>query len=163
MATPAVQAEPKVLRDADCVLRAAADTFASTCGIDVASSGPAGAGGVGRGAELIAVISLVGDVEWTLWLALPRATAEAVAGRFAGFEIPFDSPDMGDAVGELANILAGRTKAELDARGIHAEISLPTVMRGSPVSVLGAQHVLSASWLFSSPCGLFAVAVAARM
>ena len=40
-------------------------------------------------------------------LGLPRQTASNLVLAFAGCEIDFDSPDMGDAVGELANILAG--------------------------------------------------------
>ena len=47
------------------------------------------------------MISVLGDVDWAVFLGLPKATAEAVTEKFAGFAIPFDSNGMGDAVGEL--------------------------------------------------------------
>ena len=85
---------------------------------------------------VLAVISLVGDVECSLFLGLPQATAVEAARRFAGFEVPFDSEDMGDAIGELTNIFAGQVKALLDKREVRADISLPSVVRAKGMKVL---------------------------
>lgn len=109
---------------------------------------------------VIGCISLVGDVDWSLVLSIPRATASALAGNFAGFEIPFDSSDMGDAVGEMANLLAGEVKVQLDGIGLEAEISLPQVFRGDIIEVLQLPHVPSKLLSFECSCGPLWVAIA---
>ncbi|MFN7927430.1 MAG: chemotaxis protein CheX [Blastocatellia bacterium] len=86
----------------------------------------------GAGLEgIISVISFVGTFPWTLVLALPQSTAEAMVEKFAGFEIPFDSEDMIDAVGELINIVAGVASGHAESYGIISRMSLPSVARGS--------------------------------
>lgn len=80
---------------------------------------------------IISVISFVGTFPWTLILALPQSTAEAMVEKFAGFEISFDSEDMIDAVGELINIVAGAASGQAETYGIISRMSLPSVARGS--------------------------------
>jgi chemotaxis protein CheX len=104
---------------------------------------------------ILSVISIIGDVEWSLFMGLPKTTATAVAAKFAGFDIPFDSPDMGDAIGELTNILAGQTKAMLDRRGVKAEIGLPSVMRADNLQVIAGKNTVTAKICFDSPLGRF--------
>ena len=138
-------------RHSDIVNQATREVFAMTAGLELTAHEEdldLTADGV-----IIAVISLVGGVEWSLFLGLPRSTAEAVAAKFAGFEIPFDSADMGDAVGELANILAGQVKTNLDRVGVQADISLPSVMRAQSLSVLIQSNTASRKTCFDSPLG----------
>lgn len=79
----------------------------------------------------MSVISFVGTFPWILMLALPYSTTIAMVKRFTGLEISADSPDMVDGVGELINILAGAVSAKVEASGIKAKMSLPSVARGS--------------------------------
>lgn len=92
-------------------------------------------GGSGGEAGLIGIISFLGDINWSFSLGIPQATAPSLILKFAGFEIPFDSPDMCDVVGELANVIAGDIVAQLDRRRLNAQMSLPMVVRGSDVEV----------------------------
>lgn len=80
---------------------------------------------------VMGVISFVGTLPWTLILALPQSTAISMMCQFAGFEIPYTSADMIDAVGELVNILAGAASSEAEAVQIQSRMSLPSVARGS--------------------------------
>ena len=116
-----------------CVDGAAESIFKATCGADLrpAAEPIDAAGGV-----IVAVIALVGELEWSVFLGLPKQTASAAAAKFAGFPIPFESGDMGDAIGELTNIFAGEVKARLDAKGVKVDISLPTVIRAESIEVL---------------------------
>jgi CheY-specific phosphatase CheX len=82
------------------------------------------------------IISFVGDLSWSLSWIIARDTAPQLAQRFAGFEIPFESPDMGDVAGELVNVIAGEIVAQLDQRKIKAQMSLPTIARGSPLELV---------------------------
>jgi chemotaxis protein CheX len=133
------------------VAEAAAQIFQATCGvtleavdgdIDVTSDG-----------VIIGIISLVGDVEWSVFFGLPSDTAVAAAAKFAGFEIPFDSPDMGDAIGELTNMLAGQVKLNLDQKGVNADISLPSVIRAQNMTVLVQHQNAVQKKCFDSPLG----------
>lgn len=133
------------------VLRASVrTTFSAICGDDpvfgesCADSDPSG---------LIGIIAVIGDVSWSVSMGFPPATAEALASRFAGFDIPFDSPDMGDVIGELANVLAGDLVAKLEGIGIGVKMSLPTVARGREVETLQPGTVQAFRLGFTTPQG----------
>jgi CheY-specific phosphatase CheX len=85
---------------------------------------------------IVGIISFVGDYSWSLMLGLPRETAIGMSTIFTGMEIPYESDDMGDVAGELANILAGDISARLDANGVVAQLGIPTIIRGSDVRLL---------------------------
>ncbi len=137
----------------DCVIDAAVETFAATCGLELQLRDHHHADELACNGVIVAIISLMGDVEWSILLGLPRETATSAVAKFAGFELDFDSDDMGDAVGELTNILVGSVKAKLDRRGVKAEISLPSVMRGEHLAILGQRNVLAVLSCFSTPLG----------
>ncbi len=104
---------------------------------------------------LIAVISVMGDVEWSIYIGFPRDTAVAICLAFAGFEVPFESEDMGDAIGEVTNILAGSVKQILDKRGVTVDISLPSVMRVDGLHVLKQRGAQAAKNCYTASVGQF--------
>jgi len=137
----------------NCVADAATQILSATCGVtiepldeteDFASEN-----------VIIGIISLVGDIEWSVFLGMPSDTAVATALKFAGFEIPFDSEDMGDAIGELTNMLAGQVKLNLDQKGVHADISLPSVIRAEHMTVLVQRQNHVDKRCFTSELGKF--------
>jgi chemotaxis protein CheX len=137
---------------ADGVRAAVEATFASICGEPVTRSDePAPSGGPG----MIGIISFLGDVNWSFSLGLPRETAVAMTVKFTGMEIPFDCPDMTDVVGELANVVAGDIVAQLDARRVKSQMSLPMVARGGDVAVESPGGMASLSVAWNSPQGPF--------
>ena len=124
--------EEALTANQDCIPEAVAEVFSTTCGVAVKAiemtSGP--------GSKIVSVISLVGDAELAVFIGLPKGTAPVLVAKFAGFDVPYESPDMGDAVGEVANTLAGVMKNLLDAKGVKVNISLPTVIRAENIQVL---------------------------
>ncbi len=134
------------------VTRATVDIFNATCGVQLQPleqpQDQSGSDGV-----IIAVISLVGDIGWSIFLGMTRTSASTFAMKFAGFEIPFESPDMGDAIGELTNILAGQVKNTLDRQGIKIKISFPSVMRGESLEVFSRSATHATKMCFESPEG----------
>jgi CheY-specific phosphatase CheX len=110
-------------------------------------------------AGIVAIISLVADPLWAFALVLPKAVAPALAKKFAGFDIPYDSRDMADAVGELANVVAGDIVARLDRRGVKARMSLPMVASGTDVRLLQPGDVEVKRHSFKLPDGVFWVEV----
>lgn len=135
----------------DCVPQAVTEVFDATCGVKVKSVDEATV--AGDEGSIVAVIWLGGDVEWTIVLGLPAETACAVAGAFAGFDIPFESDEMADAIGEMSSILAGHVKSLLSRRNINAAPSLPSVIRGTNVRTLIPQGVDHRTHRFDSSLG----------
>jgi chemotaxis protein CheX len=109
---------------------------------------------------LCGIISFIGEFGWSFMLALPRQTALDLTTAFTGFELEFDSLDMSDAVGELANILGGDMNARMEALGRPTTMSLPTVARGHDVQLLLPHNVPCERFSFVSPAGEFWLKVA---
>jgi chemotaxis protein CheX len=142
----------------DCVQAATQGTFSATCGLSLSEMDTAP---VTEGTVMIAVISLVGDLEWSVYLAVPKDTAVRIVSKFCGFEIPFDSADMSDAVGELTNIFAGQVKSCLDQKGVSVEISLPSVLRADNFQMLQQSGAVQISQAYQSEAGTFCTGVMA--
>jgi chemotaxis protein CheX len=140
------------LPHSDAVPQAVKEILMTTCGT-VAEPCDDVSEEISEDGIIIAVISVMGDVDWSIYLGLPRDTATGMAQGFAGFEIPFDSEDMGDAIGEVANILAGNVKQVLDKRGVAVDISLPSVMRVDGLHVLKQRDSHTTKQCYSSSMG----------
>ncbi len=105
--------------------------------------------------EIMSTISFVGDIAWAFSMIFPATGAVALAKAFAGFEIPPESSDLGDLVGEVVNVIAGGICARLDRHGISAQMSLPTVVRGTNLSLLVPSGVATTRMAFTSADGIF--------
>ena len=150
------------LEHSDCLFGAVGEVLGMMCGLEARPEARLEGAEPPDAPTVVGVISLVGDVQWSVSIGLPEGTASALAERFAGFAIPFESEEMGDAVGEMANIIAGTTKAKLDERGLKAEISLPNVVRGERMRVLNFRTLPAERRRFTCECGEFWVEVVAR-
>jgi chemotaxis protein CheX len=89
-------------------------------------------------AEVSGIIGLSGDVQGCVVLSFPGDVACKIASAFAGTELTMTSPDFCDAIGELANMVAGNAKKDFVDH--MASISLPSV-------VIGPGHKVSQSKL----------------
>ncbi len=105
------------------------------------------------GDGVVGIISFVGDVTWLMMLALPRKSATSIASKFCGFDVDYESPDMGDVVGELANVLAGDIVARLKEENVDVALSLPTVMRGHDIEPLLPRGLPAKKMYFDLPEG----------
>ena len=135
---PFVQSVPDVqvqssVEHGDLVPQAAIDIIRSTTRMELRPY--QGESTTPDGDVIFGIISMHGDVSWTCVLGLDASAATGLAQAFAGFEIPFDSDDMGDCIGELVNIYGGQVKVLLSKRGKAVEISLPTVISATGIRV----------------------------
>lgn len=111
-----------------------------------------------HGADVSAVIGLSGDAVGAVVLSFPLATASKVASKFGGVEMTPSHPDFCDALGELANMVAGQAKSKFD--GITASISLPSVIIGKEHVVNQSRHAPRLALPCDSVLGRFCVEVA---
>ncbi|SMO67519.1 chemotaxis protein CheX [Gracilimonas mengyeensis] len=95
------------------------------------------------------------ELTFSLMMALPKDTALKISDAFLGMELPFDSDDMGDLIGEIANILAGEVAANIEKVGFRGQSSLPTATRGSDLTLFMPNKPPTEKMLFNSPCGQF--------
>lgn len=137
----------------DCVRQSVLDIFTSMCGFQPDYQGVSDGSNACDG--FIGVIAFVGDMDWSLMLGLPRETSSSMATRFAGFKIDYDSEDMGDVVGEMANILAGDLVARMETMGVNVKMSTPSVARGSDIRIRVPEGLPPVQLNFDSPDGPF--------
>lgn len=88
-------------------------------------------------AEVSGIIGLSGEVQGSVVLSFNGDVASRIASKFAGTEMTMESPDFCDAIGELANMVAGNAKK--DFVGYEASISLPSVILGAGHKVMSSK------------------------
>ena len=111
-------------------------------------------------ADVSGIIGMTGDVDGSIVLGFPVATAERAVAVFTGMEIPADHEDFADAVGELVNMVTGNAKAKFT--GKKAAISCPSVVVGSGHSVFGRKDVKCVRIPCECDLGEFYVDIAIR-
>ena len=111
------------------------------------------------GEGIVGIISYTGDITWIMMISFPKDCAVGLFARFAGFEVDYDSPDMGDVVGEMANILAGNVVGCLNDRDFKCAMSLPTLIRGYNVEPMPPRGLPSKKLIVSMPDGIVIVKV----
>ncbi len=100
------------------------------------------------------------EFTFSLMLAIPKETAIKISEAFLGMELPFESDDMGDLIGELSNILAGDVAANIETVGFRGQSSLPTATRGSDLRLFMPNKPPSRKMLFKSSMGSFIINMA---
>lgn len=112
------------------------------------------------GDGVVGIISFMGDINWVVMLELPKESAKAMASKFCGFDIDYDSADMGDVVGELTNVLAGDIVARTGKKDLKAAMSLPTILKGHDVEPILPSGLPLEKLHFEVPEGRFIVKIA---
>jgi chemotaxis protein CheX len=74
------------------------------------------------------IITISGDYVGTVVVSFHRATAIQLVTAMVHCEIPPETPDFCDAIGEITNMIAGGAKNEFGGR--NTAISIPTVVMG---------------------------------
>lgn len=107
--------------------------------------------------DISGIIGLSGGAKGTVTLSFPKITALKTVSAFIGEKIVMMDETVKDAIGELANIVAGAAKKDLVQYKI--SISLPTVIIGENHEVQGGKEVIPMAVPFESPLGTFCLIV----
>ncbi|MFT5422741.1 MAG: chemotaxis protein CheX [Phycisphaerales bacterium] len=76
--------------------------------------------------DISGIIGLSGDVVGSVVIGFDQDAAIKIVAEFTGEETAVDSPDFADAIGEVANMIAGGAKAKFD--GMSVSIGCPSVI-----------------------------------
>ncbi len=108
--------------------------------------------------DVTSVIGLSGTVRGSIVLSVTRPVAFKVVERLVGIEVSDIDQIVTDAVGELANMIAGGAKTEL-AR-YHLTLGLPNVVVGKDHRVFFPETVPPLCIAFGTPWGPLSLEVA---
>ena len=109
--------------------------------------------------DVSSIIGFSGDVVGSVVVSFQKSAAEKLATAFAGSPIDPASPDFADALGELANMIAGSAKKHL---GAAATITVPSVVIGSGHSIARLSDVPCVVIPCKTAVGDFAVEVSIK-
>ncbi len=110
------------------------EVFSTMAGVAVQVLKPEMKVGHSETVGVTGVIGFSGDALGACLLCFPTDVACKLASAFEGEEMSPSHPDFSDAIGELANMVAGGAKSQFD--GLAITISLPSVVIGDPHEVI---------------------------
>ncbi|MCH8146770.1 MAG: chemotaxis protein CheX [Planctomycetes bacterium] len=113
-----------------------------------------------RAADVSAAISFSGQAVGSVVLCFSKQVARTVASKFAGGEISVLNADLADALGELANMVAGLANGKMN--GLDMSTSLPRVAIGSHIT-LKNNRIPVLTLPCDSPLGRFSIEVSMEL
>lgn len=109
--------------------------------------------------DVSSIIGFSGEVVGSVVVSFQLEAAKKLVAAFAQMELAVDTPDFADALGELANMIAGNAKKDL---GVKASISTPNVIVGAGHHVARLTDVPTLVVPCKTPVGEFAVEVSIK-
>ena len=110
--------------------------------------------------DISGMIGLSGSIRGAVVIGFPQEAALNFINKFLMENYTELGPDVSDAVGEIANIIAGYVKKFIPSE--HIEISLPSVVRGEKHMVQMPKETPVLVIPFESEMGNFVLEVAMR-
>jgi len=110
--------------------------------------------------DVSGIIGMSGDVEGTVVLGFPTATAERAVSVFTGMEMDATHEDFADAIGELVNMVSGGAKSKFTNRKVN--ITCPSVIIGQHHTVSARKDIVTIRIPISCDLGEFGVDVSIR-
>lgn len=87
--------------------------------------------------NLTSMIGLGGGLRGLLAIHCPAAVAKNITGAFLGMDIDELNDDVKDAIGEIANMVAGNLKVSYARIDTNIELAIPTSIVGESFHVSG--------------------------
>ena len=137
-------------------LKATIETYSTMMGTEIKAGKPSLSRGTGMTYDISGVIGITGDIKGSVTMSFPTESALKSVSKFMCEEVTEVNDDLRDAIGELANIVAGYAKKFLP---FNISISLPTVISGEGLVIQEPPDVFSFVVPFTSDLGNFDIGV----
>ncbi|MBV5316612.1 MAG: chemotaxis protein CheX [Desulfobulbaceae bacterium] len=138
------------------LIQATLEVFAAMIFIEITPEKPLEAGAAME-YNLTSLIGLAGDFKGILAIQCPAEVAMGITGAMLGMEVTELGVDAQDAIGEIANMVAGGLKEALTSSGKKTELAIPTTVIGTSIRTSGLSGSSRVMIPFSSPLGQFGV------
>ncbi len=103
--------------------------------MEISADAPLEQGKQALGCHISAMIGLTGGFSAMLGIHCPEAIGLAISGAMLGMEIEEIDADVKDALGEIANMVAGGLKERFAAENIDLELAIPTAISGKSYTI----------------------------
>lgn len=117
-------------------ISATVDALQTMAGVAPRRGAPRLKGAQEQSFDVSGVVGITGQVKGFVVLSFRESAVLHVVGGFLGEKVERVDDQVSDAVGELANIVAGGAKRVLSEEGYELTISIPTV-------IVGKSHVIA--------------------
>lgn len=105
--------------------------------------------------NISSLIGLAGDMKGILGIHCPEKVALAITSSMLGMEVDALGEDAKDAIGEIANMVAGGLKEALSGEGKKIELAIPTTVIGQSLRTSGLAGASRLMLPFSCEHGRF--------
>ena len=141
-------------------IEATQNVFSTMLATQITFAPPAPTSSISCTGDVSSIIGFSGDVAGAAALRFPLSTALKVVEAFTGEAFDEESEDFADAIGELANMICGGAKSNLDNACV--SISCPQVVIGKDHKIQKPSDAISISIPCKTPHGDFFIEVSVR-
>ncbi|MCF6185936.1 MAG: chemotaxis protein CheX [Desulfobulbaceae bacterium] len=139
------------------ITEAALEVFAAMIFIDITPGEPLTGRDDTIDSSLTSMIGLAGDLRGVLAVHCPEGAATGITGAMLGVDLDEIDEDVKDAIGEIANIVAGGLKTALLSEGTEIELAIPTTAVGKSIRTSGFTGASRFIIPFTTPAGNFGI------
>jgi chemotaxis protein CheX len=107
--------------------------------------------------NITSMIGLAGDLRGMLAVHCPERVAKAITGSMLGMDVEELDDDVKDAIGEIANMVAGGLKESLVTDGKSTELAIPTTAVGKAIRLSGLANAERLLVPFTTEAGVFGI------
>lgn len=137
------------------IIAATQEVFSAMLMIDVTGEDVSDSGRSIIESNMTSMIGLGGGVRGILAVHCPAEVAKAITGAFLGMEIEELDEDVKDAIGEIANMVAGNLKIAYANVGVNVELAIPTSVIGRSFRLSGIGGAIRHYVAFQLESGTF--------
>lgn len=124
----------------DLTCQAVREVFQSMVSMDISTEAPSPV--EDAEGQIIGSVGFVGDVNGVIHLYTGTSFVRLATSKMLGIhESEVDDEMINDALGELANMVAGYVKTRLASNGKPCALTIPSIVRGQRLSVEGATDI----------------------
>lgn len=139
------------------IIEAALEVFATMIFIEITPGAPLRDKSDAIDSNLTSMIGLAGDLRGVLAVHCPENAAKGITGAMLGMDVDEMNEDVKDAIGEIANMVAGSVKTALASDGVDTELAIPTTVIGKSIRTAGLSGASRFIIPFSTPAGDFGI------
>ncbi len=119
------------------IIDSTSDVFSTMIPLDAIPGSPITEKMLSFHESITGMLGFSGDIKGMLRLHCPSMVALAITGSLLGMEVEQIDDDVHDAIGELANMVAGGLKVNLAEHNKNIELSIPTAIGGISYTIHG--------------------------
>ena len=119
----------------EAIIDATSDVFSTMIMLDAVPGSPLTEKMLSFQDSITGMLGFSGDIKGILRIHCPDRVAMAITGSLLGMDVDQIDDDVRDAIGEIANMVAGGLKVNLARHNRNIEMSIPTAIGGKSYTV----------------------------